>query len=211
MIPPSALPVCLDGLPRIAVAGVFWRTVPIQYLRGAPPGAPAGSPPQPLWPGGAAMWGARYTRTGGSNALYLAPDGATALAEVEAVLFGTEGEVKPGAAHDPLLVFAARADLPAVVDLCNPDVQRALGTSDAELKAPWLRAQERHRLGRGDLPATQALGEAAAGAGTILALRYPSYRHPGIQNLVVFTDHLAALGGRVVLIDESGGYAQTLP
>ncbi|MBW3572381.1 MAG: RES family NAD+ phosphorylase [Gemmatimonadetes bacterium] len=130
---------------------------------------------------------------------------------MEAVVFGADRSVQPGTARDPLLVFAADVSLPAVLDLCDGEVQRALGTSDSELKAPWLRAQERHRLGREDLPATQALGEAACGTGTVLALRYPSYRHEGVQNLVVFTGHLAALGGGVVLIDESGTYAQRLP
>lgn len=211
MIPPSELPDRLAALPRITTSAAFWRTVPLEYLRGAPPGTPAGSPPQPLWPGGAAVRGARYTRIGGGNALYLAPNGATALAEVEAVIFGSDGTVEPGADHNPLLVFETRVELPAVVDLCDREIQRALDTSPAELKAPWLRAQERHRAGRGGLPPTQALGEAACGTGTILALRYPSYRHEGMQNLVVFTDQLADLGGRVVLIDSSGTFAQTLP
>lgn len=210
-MPAAELPAALDLLPRITITGTFWRTVPIQYLRSGPPGAPAGTAPQPLWPGGAAVRGARYTPAGGCSALYLAPDGATALAEVEAVVFGADRTVQPGAARDPLLVFAAHVSLPAALDLCDADVQRALRSSDAELKAPWLRAQERHRLGRGDLPATQALGQAACGTGTVLALRYPSYRHEGVQNLVVFTDHLAALGGGVVLVDESKTYAQTLP
>lgn len=61
------------------------------------------------------------------------------------------------------------------------------------------------------MPPTQALGQAACETKTVLALRYPSYRHEGMQNLVVFTDRLAALGGRVTLIDASGTYAQTLP
>ncbi|HEU0013853.1 MAG TPA: RES domain-containing protein [Longimicrobium sp.] len=211
MIPANELPACLAGLPRIAVAGVFWRTVAMRHVRGAPPGAPAGSPPRPLWPGGPVLRGARYTRAGGCNALYLAPDAAAALAEVEAVLFGDDGTITPGPAHDPLAVFAATVDLPAVVDLCDAEVQRALRTSYAELTAPWLRAQERHRLGRGDLPPTQALGEAACAAGSILALRYPSYRRPGVKNLVVFTGHLAALNGRVDLVDESGGFLDRLP
>ncbi len=201
----------LSTLPRATAQGAFWRTVSNDLLRGPPPGAPPGSPPQPLWPGGAALRGARYTPLGGRGCLYLAPDAATALAEVQAVLFqGVGGPPQPGPLHNPLLVFACEVHLPAVVDLCDPEVQRALETSDAELTAPWLRAQERHRLARGPLPATQALGRAACESGEILALRYPSFRCEGARNLVVFTDHLAALGGRVELHDPTGTSAQTL-
>lgn len=211
MLSDRALAAALDAVPRITVRGAFWRTVPNHLLRGPPPGAPPGSPPQPLWPGGAALNGARYTPLGGGGALYLAPDAATALAEVEAVLFGAAGGPEPGRVHDPLLVFACDVHLPAVVDLCDASVQRALGTSDAELKAPWLRAQERHRSRGAPLPPTQALGRAARGGGGVLALRYPSYRREGAANLVVFTDHLASFGGSVSLHDRTGTLIQTLP
>ena len=120
-------------------------------------------------------------------------------------------DLRRGAAHDPLLVFTTRVHLPATVDLCDDQIVKALGTSESELKAPWLRAQERHKAGRGPLPATQELGDAAFRTGSILALRYPSYRHAGARNLVIFTDHLARLGGEVVLIDSSGTHVQTLP
>jgi RES domain-containing protein len=211
MITATELPGVLRTLPRIRIDGTFWRTVPNQHLQGAPPGAPAGSPPQPLWPGGPAIRGARYTRVGGPNALYLAPDAATALAAVEAVVFGADGEVQPGAAHDPLLVLSVRVQLPATLDLCDSRVLKALGTSETELRAPWLRAQERYKMGRGPLPPTQELGDAAFRTGSILALHYPSYRHKGVRNLVVFTDLLAQLRGEVVLIDRSGTHAQSLP
>ena len=211
MIRGSDLPRVLPTLPLVRVDAVYWRTVPNEYLQGPPPGAPAGSPPQPLWPGGPAIRGARYTRIGGAGALYLAPDAATALAEVEAVIFDPARGVRPGPEHDPLLVFANQVRLPSVLDLCDHNIQAALGTPDAELTAPWLRAQERHRAGRGPLPPTQELGEAACATGFVLALRYPSYRHRGVRNLVVFTDHLAALGGEVVMIDRSGTHGQSLP
>jgi RES domain-containing protein len=211
VIAASTLRRILPSLPLIRVDGSFWRTVKNAYLQVPPPGASPGSPPQPLWAGGAPRTGARYTPIGGSDALYLAPDAATALAEVQAVLFGAGGAVQPGAAHDPLLVFTVEVRLTAVLDLCDPAVQQALGTSVNELAAPWLRAQERHRTGKGPLPPTQELGDAAGAAGTILALRYPSYRREGAGNLVVFTDHLTSLGGRLVLVDSSGTHLQSLP
>lgn len=211
MIAAPALRRVLPSLPLIQVDGPFWRTVKNEYLQVPPPGAAPGSRPQPLWAGGAARTGARYTPIGGSHALYLAPDAATALAEVQAVLFDVGGTIQPGAAHDPLLVFTAEVRLPAVLDLCEPRIQQALGTSSAELTAPWLRAQERHRMGRGPLPPTQELGDAACATGTVLALRYPSCRRAGAGNLVVFTNHLTALGGRIVLVDSSGTHLQSLP
>lgn len=127
------------------------------------------------------------------------------------MLFDVGGTIQPGAAHDPLLVFTAEVRLPAVLDLCEPRIQQALGTSSAELTAPWLRAQERHRTGRGPLPATQELGDTASATGAILGLRYPSCRRAGAGNLVVFTNHLTALGGRIVLVDSSGTHLQSLP
>ncbi len=211
MLDPALLPGALSGLPRIVVRGTFWRTVSNDLVQAPPPGAPPGSPPQPLWPGGAALRGARYTPAGGCNALYLAPDAATALAEVQAVLFPAAGAPRPGAILDPLLVFACDVHLPDVVDLCDGAVRTVLETSEAELTAPWLRAQERHRNSGGPLPATQALGGAACQSGALLAFRYPSYRRAGAENLVVFTEHLAALGGRIALHDQTGTLVQSLP
>lgn len=211
MIASSALPGVLAGLGTITVDGSFSRAVKLEYLQGPPPGAPAGSPPQPLWAGGAAANGARYTPVDGQASLYLATNGATALAEVDAVLFDRAAGLVAGAAHDPLVVVAAEARLPCVLDLCDSYVQAALGTSHAELTQPWLRAQARHRAGIGPLPPTQALGRAAFAAGSILALRYPSRKHPGQKNLVVFTERLATLNGSITVVDARGILRHSLP
>jgi RES domain-containing protein len=211
MLDPALLPAALAALPRLLVRGTLWRTVSNDLLQGPPPGAPAGSRPQPLWPGGAALRGGRYTPVGGCNTLYLAPDAATALAEVQVVLFPDAGAPQPGAIHNPLLVFACDVHLPHVLDLCDDAVQAMLETSEAELTAPWLRAQERQRNAGAPLPPTQALGDAACRSDAVLAFRYPSYRRAGAENLVVFTDHLAALGGRIALHDRTGTLMQALP
>jgi RES domain-containing protein len=201
----------LAGLPLIHVNGRFWRVVKNQYMQGPPPGAPPGAGPQPLWPGGAARAGARFTPVGGADSLYLASSSVTALAEVDAVLFDPAAGLVGGPHHDPLLVVETRVRLPAVLDLCDGKIRAALGTSGAELTAPWVRAQARHKAGRGPLPTTQQLGEAAFAASVILGLRYPSRKHPGARNLVAFTDRLAALKGSVVLRDTSGTLKQSLP
>lgn len=153
MIAAPGLGGVLVTLPQISVSGVFWRVVQNRYVQGPPPGAPAGSAPQPLWPGGARVKGARYTPTGGPNSLYLAPDSATALAEVQSVIFDPAAGLIEGPAHDPLVVVSTRAQLPSVIDLCDPRVQRALGTSDAELTRGWLRQQARHASHGAPLPA----------------------------------------------------------
>lgn len=199
------------GLSTISVNGSLFRAVKLAYLQGPPPGAPAGGPPQPLWPGGAPANGARYTPIGGPPSLYLASNGATALAEVDAVLFDPAAGLVEGAEHDPLVVVATRARLPHVLDLCDPDIQAALGTSETELTRPWLRMQSRHIAGKGPLPPTQVLGKAAFDARSFLALRFPSYKHEGQQNLVVFTDLLAALNGRITVVDTKGVLKQSLP
>lgn len=208
MIAHEELPRLLPRLPLVVVRKVCHRVIKAEYLGAPPPGAPSSSPPQPLWPGGARVHGARYTPIGGPPSLYLASDPVTALAEVRAVL---PPDMRANGPHDPLMVIAVRVSLPHVLDLCDPDIQRALDTSCAELMGPWLRAQVRHQKGRGPLPLTQALGFAAAGTGSVLGLRYPSAPAAGAQNVVVFTDHLAALGGTVETVDSSGKLLQRLP
>lgn len=211
MLAAPAMAAALAGLPLIKVDGRFWRAVKNEYLQGPPPGAPPGSGPQPLWPGAAPRHGARYTPLGGPDSLYLATDQLTALAEVDALLYDPDAGLVPGDEHDPLLIFECKVHLPAVLDLCDASVQRALATSKAELTRPWLRAQSRHKAGRGPLPITQELGQAAFTTGKILALRYPSRKRPRANNLVVFTDHLTSIGGSVVLRDTSGTLRQSLP
>lgn len=211
LIAASALDAVLARLPLIQVEQRLWRVVKNEYLQGPPPGALPGSGPQPLWPGGAPLAGARYTPLGGPRSLYLAADPQTALAELGALLYDPAEGLIAGEEHDPLLLFESFARLPAVLDLCDEGIQRALDTSDAELTAPWLRAQSRHRAGRGPLPVTQQLGQTAFATGLILALRYPSRKHPQAKNVVVFTDHLAAMDGSVALRDRSGTLLQSLP
>lgn len=208
MIPVGGLGRRLARLPRFRASGLYHRVVKSEHLALPPPGTPAGSPPQPLWAGSAAIHGARFTSRGGPDSLYLAPDPVTALAEVRAV---TPPGLRANGPHDPLTVIAVEVDLPGVVDLCDPAVQKALGTTPAELVAPWLRAQARFGRGAGPLPPTQALGAAAAEDGSILGLCYPSARLAGALNLVVFTGHLARLGGTLSTVDSSGRLLQRLP
>ena len=81
MLPESDLRRVLPSLPRIDVRGPWFRYLLHRYLQGPPPGAPPGSLPQPLWPGGPPALGARFTPKGGFDTVYLALDQDTAADE----------------------------------------------------------------------------------------------------------------------------------
>jgi RES domain-containing protein len=203
----------LSTLPCIRVAGPWARAVADRYLQGPPPGAPAGTPPSPLWwPGGAPRTGQRFTPRGAFPSLYLADNGATALAEVEAILT-VPGPGLQATAHAPFTILSVEGELRAIVDLTTVAVQRALHTSEDELVAPWRLAQQRFLAGtRRLLPPTQRLGAAAFATGTIAGLRYPSAKFPGAVNLVVFTDRLSLDPGNALrVVDPTGRLRDQLP
>jgi RES domain-containing protein len=90
--------------PLIEITGPWVRAIDARLLTASPPGAPAGSPPQPLWGGGARMYGGRFTPKGSFDTLYLSSDLITVGLEIGAV-FGTSGAVSP--AKDPFTVVTA--------------------------------------------------------------------------------------------------------
>jgi len=122
--------------------------------------------------------------------LYLGSDGVTALAEVQA-LFQTGATGIHQMIHDPMVVFSVVGIVADVVDLRDEDVQNDLGTTEQELAGPWVRAQARHVKGKGPLPVTQVLGQAAYDTALIAGLVYASARADGGTNLVVFPDRLS--------------------
>ena len=143
----------LATLPLSPQHGPWASVVALANLQTPPPGAAPGSPPQPLWPGGAPRSGGRFTPKGGAPAVYLASEPMTALAEVEAV-FEDTGETWHYLDHRPYGVFCMNGIVPAILDLTEPVVCAALGTEEQELRGPWRRAQERALAGRGTMPAT---------------------------------------------------------
>ena len=82
----AQLQTVLPSLPRTRVHGLWTRAIGYHLLQQAPPGAAPGSPPEPLWPGGAPLIGARFTPRGAFASIYLASDAVTALLEVTAVV-----------------------------------------------------------------------------------------------------------------------------
>jgi hypothetical protein len=118
---PARLRKVLLTLPRITIHGLWSRAIGFDLLKGPPPGAPVGSLPQPLWPGGSALSGARFTPKGGFNSLYLylADDPVTALHEVVSVFsprMGPPVTIKTS----PWVVAAVDGVLFNVVDLTEP-------------------------------------------------------------------------------------------
>lgn len=197
----------LPRLPRVTLHGPWSRAVGFHLVTSPPPGAPAGSAPQPLWPGGARLRGARFTPRDGVDSLYLATDPVTALAEVVAV-FQPRGGPAVTLKSQPWVVVTVDGVLHDVVDLTSPDVQRELGTSIQELTGEWSYAQS--TIGKAE---TQRLGDAAFASGDILGLKYPSAKNTGKgEGIVIFTTRLAAAQQSFIeIFDPHHNLSQRLP
>jgi hypothetical protein len=175
----------LVDIPLSSEVGLWTRAVRYELLQKSPPGLPKGGGPQPLWPGGAAIAGARFTPKGGFGSLYLASDAITALREVSAV-FGTQTIRTP-----PWTVFAVEGFLQRILDLTDEKVLDLLETTRSELTGDWLLGQDLYQQGKGLLPPTQLLATVAYETGKIVAMRYHAAKN--IQtglNWVVFADRL---------------------
>lgn len=185
MLPALELTEALADIPLTSEASRWTRAIGYRFVQASPPGSPEGSPPQPLWPGGPAKVGARFTPLDGFGSIYLASDPVTALYEVSAI-FG-EGTLRT----PPWTVFGVEGFLQGVLDLTDSDIQNRLGTTLAELTGDWVLSQELHREGKGPLPPTQLLAKIAYNMETVVAIRYRSAKniHTGV-NVVVFSDRL---------------------
>jgi hypothetical protein len=85
---------------------------------------------------------------------------------------------------EPCALYAVRFDLSPVLDVRTAAVRAALGTTAAQLAAPWK-----------NLPnptPTQQLGEAVFTDNWFEGLLYDSVQHPGNGCLVVFEQRLLA-------------------
>ena len=201
--------------------GPWYRAVNYDYLVGPPPGSPPGSAVQPLWPGGAARRGARFTpRTvpsgphapgvPGIDCLYLAEDELTPLMEVAGVLRPAAGPVP--LLFEPQVMMTVDGVLNDVLDLADVATQQSLGTTHQELTGAWVVQQSRFLAGHGPLPPTQLLGQEAFAVGRIVGLRYPSSKNPTGVALVVFTTRLRPSQHSIVVFNQrSGTLQQSMP
>lgn len=131
--------VVLPELPVDAYIGLLFRRVPLAALQSEEPHVF-------LYAAGAGRDGARFTPKGGAACLYVAQDELTAEAESKHDGF----ENFRNAAAPPAVVFGMKVSLNAVLDLTDARIVKRIGSSQAELVAPW-------RLDRRKSP-TQILG-----------------------------------------------------
>lgn len=191
MLPRDALVVAVQGLSTSPREGLAFRLILARYAATA------------LSSIGSLRAGGRYNQRDGFEALYLASSPVTALREVEALVETAEG--LRGVKGPPRILLSVDYRLHAVVDLMEPLALQTLGTTIAEICAPW------RALNAAGLAApTQVLGEVVHDQASIEALRVPSARDPSTDNLVILPGRLLA-GSIVRVFDDSGLIDAHLP
>jgi len=207
MLPEAELREALSRVQLCTIRGPWVRRVSLAAILTGPPGAPQGTNPRPLWPGGPRRDGARFVPRDRFDALHLASDAITAVAEGEGLFRGRDGRlVVP--LHSPEVDFRIEGVLIGVLDLADRTVQTELGTTVYELTGDWRLMQI-----IGEAIPTQILGQLAYESGRIVAIRYMSTKNPnGGQNIVVLTDRLSINTGNFVeVFDPTGVLAERLP
>jgi hypothetical protein len=165
-----------------------------------PPGETG--PPQPLWPGGAALTGARFTPRGQFGSIYFSEDPLTAQIEAEKYFMSSTGKLFP-IKRAPWVTLTVEGVLNRLLDLTDLSIRQRLGTSLAEVTGVWRLSEE--------LPPTQLLGAAAYSSGRIVGMRYRSAKNQLWEgtNFVVFPDRLAP--DSHLNIYHGGSLSQRLP
>jgi RES domain-containing protein len=198
MLPARQLRRALAGAPLMEVAGPFHRFVQVQYvLERLGVREPAGL----LDAIGSRLGGGRFNPRARLEVLYLALEAETALAEAEAILLGAGTPTRTRLAS-PYVHLGVDGRVMRVLDLTDDAILDRLGTSRAELAAPW-----RPEQAAGREAATQELGRLAHASRRIEALRYWSTKRvPDGRCLAVFPDRLR-LPSELVVADDSGRLA----
>jgi RES domain-containing protein len=173
MLKAHALPAVLQHTPPVAVHGPWWRSIAFHYL--------LSNPSEPLWSAGSKIEGARFTPKGSFDSLYLSWHPITTLAEVNGLVMLPSGPVPQQT--PPLTLFVIQGIVTRVLDLTNPSILDALGTSEQEVAGPWVKMAK---------PPTQILAQAAYESGIFAAVQYHSAKAGGEKNLVVFPDRFKA-------------------
>jgi hypothetical protein len=201
VLPEAKLLRALRRLRAASSHGPWVRCVRFDLLLAPPPGAPDGSPPQPLWPNGAAQVGARFTPIGSFGTIYLASDPMTALLEVDAIFKGAKS-----LNTSPLVLFAVQGALDRVLDLTHPQAEEMLGTSLSELTGDWRVSESRFLKGHGPLPPCQLLGKVAYESQLFDSIKYPTSKDvlEG-TGWAVFADRLTHQGRSYLKVKDDHG------
>ena len=193
----------LNGISPQTVHGFFSRFVEFLHLSTTGP-HPAPSP-KPLWGLGSKLYGGRFTPKGAFEAIYLAEDPVTAMAEVSGVLYSLRAPM-PLTAQPPWVLITVEGILLRVLDLTVSGVQSALVTNGQELTGAW-----RHIQATGQEAPTQTLGRVCHQSGRFEAIRFPSSKNtPNGVCIAVFTDRLQS-PSLIKVFDPHGRLAQQLP
>jgi RES domain-containing protein len=161
----------LETCPRVAVRGLWYRSVDGEVFRGF---YTTTNPMRPLWGLGAPRSGARFTPKNGPSSLYVAEDIETANREGLQVTLGTPVRPPAGVTR---ATYTVEVDLVEAVDLRDRSVRLLLGTSVAELRSAWRYRKDKKR------PPTQRLGVAAARRG-LAGLIFQSTKGAGVPRRV---------------------------
>ncbi len=194
----QALREALAWVPLVEQSGAFHRVVKLEYLldclrktrRLGLLGAIA-----------SLRVGGRFNPKGRFEVLYLACDWLTAELEAGATLRPSDAR-RVGRQGSPIVRGGVEGQVTRVLDLTNSEIQKALGTNETELTAPWQMLQALRR----EAP-TQQLGRVAWQSRRIEGFLYFSGRNrPDGRCLAVFPDRLTPPSALVVS-DDSGRLA----
>jgi len=178
MLPEHQLRESLSRLPLVAIHGPWYRLVDFGDLLTGPRGTPG---PQWLW---ASRQAQRFTAPNGARTLYLAADPYAALLESETLFLDRDAQLVRRS-FPPKVLFSVEATVANVLDLTDPAVQAALGTTVQELGGPWRTTPP------GILAPTQTLGRSAFDCLRIAGLLAASSKRGESRSVVIFADRLA--------------------
>ena len=203
MLAESDLTAALNGINPRTAHGFYSRFVEFRRLSATRAHPAPGQ--RPLWGLGSKLYGGRFTPKGAFEAIYLAEDPVTAMAEVTGVLYSPQAPM-PITAQPPLVLITVEGILLRVLDVTVSAVQNALGTNGQELTGAW-----RHIRAAGQEAPTQTLGRACHQSDRFEAIRFPSSK--STQNgvcIAVFTERLQS-PSLIKVFDPHGRLAQQLP
>ncbi len=134
-------------------------------------------------------------------------DEMTPLREVTGVLTPPNSPVP--LLFEPQVLMTVDGILTDVLDVTDGQVQSALGTTLQELTGDWAIQQEDYLAGKGPMPPTQVLGQAAYEFGAIAGLKYRSSKEvAGASGIVVFLDRLAQGQSYLEVFNKPSGILQ---